>query len=162
MTNPARGNGFRSSRLIPAVEYLQSQRARTMMMMKLAEATADVDVYLVPANSGGSGGGRGRVGVPAPGVSGGSDPAGEAAAPNAPRRAASGRHFNMANLAGYSAVSVPNGFTDAMSPTAITFYARPFAETELLALTKAWQDSTGFHLKHPALDSAIQVQKSSL
>ena len=51
MTNPDRGNGFRSSRLIPAVEYLQGQRARAMMMAKLAEATADVDVYLVPANS---------------------------------------------------------------------------------------------------------------
>jgi Asp-tRNA(Asn)/Glu-tRNA(Gln) amidotransferase A subunit family amidase len=65
MTNVDRGNGFRSSRLIPAVEYLQSQRARTMMMMKLAEATAGVDVYLVPANSGGGGGaGRGRGAAP--------------------------------------------------------------------------------------------------
>ncbi len=162
MTNPTRANGFRSSRLIPAVEYLQSQRARTMMMMKLAEATADVDVYLVPANSGGGGGGRGRGDAPTPGVSGGSGPAGEAAPPNAPGRTATGRHFNMANSAGYPAVSVPNGFNDAMSPTAITFYARPFAETELLALTKAWQDSSGFHLKHPSLDGAIQVQKSSL
>jgi Asp-tRNA(Asn)/Glu-tRNA(Gln) amidotransferase A subunit family amidase len=33
MTNPTRAGGFRSGRLIPAVEYLQSQRARTMMMM---------------------------------------------------------------------------------------------------------------------------------
>ncbi len=49
LTNPGRGNGWRSARLIPAVEYLQAQRARSMMMMKLAEATADVDVYLAPA-----------------------------------------------------------------------------------------------------------------
>ena len=40
------GNGWRGARLIPAVEYLQGQRARSMMMAKLAEATADVDVYL--------------------------------------------------------------------------------------------------------------------
>ena len=40
MTNPGRAGGFRSSRAVPAVEYLQSQRARSMMMMKLAEATA--------------------------------------------------------------------------------------------------------------------------
>ncbi|MDR3703344.1 MAG: amidase, partial [Candidatus Sulfopaludibacter sp.] len=61
MTNPGRANSFRSSRVIPAVEYLQGQRARSMMMAKLAEATADVDVYLVPANQGGGGGaGRGR------------------------------------------------------------------------------------------------------
>ena len=60
LTSPGRANGFRSSHLVPAVEYLQSQRARSMMMMKLAEATADVDVYVVPTNSGGGGGGRGR------------------------------------------------------------------------------------------------------
>jgi Asp-tRNA(Asn)/Glu-tRNA(Gln) amidotransferase A subunit family amidase len=62
LTNPARANAFRTSRLIPAVEYLQAQRARAMMMTKLAAATADVDVYLVPANAGGGGGGRGGGG----------------------------------------------------------------------------------------------------
>ena len=36
MTNPPRAAGFRSSRLIPAVDYLQAQRTRTMMMMQLA------------------------------------------------------------------------------------------------------------------------------
>ena len=60
MTNPGRASSFRTSRLIPAVEYLQAQRARAMMMAKLAEATAEVDVYLVPANTGG-GGGRGAA-----------------------------------------------------------------------------------------------------
>ncbi|HEV2448219.1 MAG TPA: amidase, partial [Candidatus Sulfopaludibacter sp.] len=61
MTNPGRAAGFRSSRVVPAVEYLQSQRARSLMMMKLAEATAGVDVYLVPVQTGGGGGaGRGR------------------------------------------------------------------------------------------------------
>ena len=36
-------------------------------------------------------------------------------------------------------------------PTSITFFARPFAESELLAVVKAYQDATGFHLKHPTL-----------
>jgi hypothetical protein len=35
------------SRLIPAVDYLQSQRLRTMMMADLYEATKGVDCYLV-------------------------------------------------------------------------------------------------------------------
>jgi Asp-tRNA(Asn)/Glu-tRNA(Gln) amidotransferase A subunit family amidase len=152
MTSPDRANGFRSARLIPAVEYLQSQRARTMMMMKLAEATADVDVYLVPANSGGAtaaaAGAPGRSGVGAP--------------PNAVPQTVTRRHFSMANSAGYPATSVPNGFTDIGTPTAITFYARPFGETGLLALTKAYQDATGFHLKHPSLDGSVQAQKSAL
>ncbi len=160
MTTPSRANGFRSSRLIPAVEYLQAQRARTMMMMKLAEATAGVDVYLVPANSGG---GRGAAG--GAGTGGGTAAGGEAAAAagfaNAARRTAVGRHFGMANSAGYPAISVPNGFTDAGTPTALTFYARPFGEAGLLAVAKAYQDASGFHLKHPNLDGTDAVTKMS-
>jgi Asp-tRNA(Asn)/Glu-tRNA(Gln) amidotransferase A subunit family amidase len=143
MTNPDRVNGFKSSRLIPAVEYLQSQRARTMLMMKLAEATADVDVYLVPANAGG--------GPPVPNV-----------VSAIPRTNAVRRHFAMANTAGYPATSVPNGFTEKGSPTAITFYARPFGETGLLALTKAYQDASGFHLKRPDLEHGAAVPSSAL
>jgi Asp-tRNA(Asn)/Glu-tRNA(Gln) amidotransferase A subunit family amidase len=165
LTSPGRANGFRSSHLVPAVEYLQSQRARSMMMMKLAEATADVDVYLVPANSGGGGGGRGRGA--AAGATPGATPdaaagatATDGAAPAGGRgRGAGGggnrsvvqRHFTLANLACYPAINTPNGFTEAGTPTNITFYARPFGEAELLAVAKAYQDASGFHLKHPDL-----------
>jgi len=141
LTNPGRANGFRSSRVVPAVEYLQSQRARMMMMMKLAEATADIDVYLVPANAGG--GGR----PPGSRPPGAAPPAG----PGQQRRTIVNRHFTMANLAGYPAVNVVNGFTDAGTPTNITIYARPFCDGEVLALAKAYQDATGFHQKHPQL-----------
>jgi Asp-tRNA(Asn)/Glu-tRNA(Gln) amidotransferase A subunit family amidase len=58
----------------------------------------------------------------------------------------------MANIAGYPATSVPHGFLDSGSPTALTFYGQPFKEMEILALAKAWQDASGFHLKHPNLD----------
>jgi Asp-tRNA(Asn)/Glu-tRNA(Gln) amidotransferase A subunit family amidase len=150
MTNPGRAAGFRSSRVVPAVEYLQSQRARSMMMAKLAEATADVDVYLVPVNMGG-GAGRGRGGAtPTDGGGRGTD-GGRGRGGNPQRRSILGRHFNMANLACYPALNVVNGFTDAGTPTSITFYARPFGEAQLLALGRAYQDATGFHLKHPAV-----------
>jgi Asp-tRNA(Asn)/Glu-tRNA(Gln) amidotransferase A subunit family amidase len=161
LTNPTRANSFRSSRLIPAVEYLQAQRARAMMMAKLVEATADVDVYLVPANAGGGGGGRA-------GARGGRGPGGGVAAglppatpPAAVRQNALGRHFNMANLAGYPALSVPHGFPESGSPSAITLYGQPFKETEILALAKAYQDASGHHLKHPNLDGALTVGKGS-
>src|SRR3954463_10537328 len=52
----ARNGGRPNGRLIPAVEYLRSQRIRMMMMMKLAEATANVDVYVVAANPARDGG----------------------------------------------------------------------------------------------------------
>ena len=139
MTNPGRATGFRSARLIPAVEYLQSQRVRTMMMMKLADATSDVDVYLVPANNGGGGGG-GRGGAPAAG------------GPPRPRGIVQ-RHFAMANAACYPAINVVHGFTAAGTPGAFTFYARPYGEAELLSVAKAYQDASGFHLKHPKLSA---------
>jgi Asp-tRNA(Asn)/Glu-tRNA(Gln) amidotransferase A subunit family amidase len=165
LTNPGRGNGWRGARLIPAVEYLQAQRARSMMMMKLAEATADVDVYLVPAGGGGGGGrgagGRGRGaattdaavtadGAAAP-AAGGRGRGGGGGAGNALRRSPMQRHSNMANLACYPALAIPNGFYENGSPSTVTFMARPFGEAELIAVAKAYQDAAGFHLKHPAL-----------
>jgi len=165
MTNPGRANGFRSSRLVPAVEYLQSQRARTMMMMKLAEATAGIDVYLVPANSGGGGPrppATATDGAARPtGSDGGRPPAAtDGAPPRTPgggfggqRRSIVSRHFNMANLAGYPAVNVVNGFTDKNTPTNITIYARPFLDGEVLAVAKAYQDAAGFYKKRPPLFS---------
>ena len=58
----------------------------------------------------------------------------------------------MANLACYPAINVPNGFSEAGTPTNVTFFARPFREHELLALAKAYQDAAGFHLREPNLD----------
>jgi Asp-tRNA(Asn)/Glu-tRNA(Gln) amidotransferase A subunit family amidase len=147
LTNLGRANGWKGARTLPAVDYLQAQRIRMMMMMKLAEATAHVDVYLGPGNGGatpGAGGGRGggRGGATAEG--------------NAPSRQTAGqRHSSMANLAAYPAVAVPNGFNPAGHPTSITFFARPFGESELLAVVKAYQDASGFHLEHPMLDGRV-------
>ena len=47
------------------------------------------------------------------------------------------------------ALNVPNGFTAAGAPTNVTFFARPFGETELLALAKAYQDVAKHHLVKP-------------
>ena len=46
----------------------------------------------------------------------------------------------MANSACYPALSVPNGFNENGTPTAITFFGRPFGEAELLVVAKAYQD----------------------
>jgi Asp-tRNA(Asn)/Glu-tRNA(Gln) amidotransferase A subunit family amidase len=168
-----------TARLVPAVEYLQSQRLRMMMMTELAAATADVDVYVVASNAGGGGGGRGRGADPAdPSEPTAAAAAGAAGAGAAGAAGAAGgrgergggergggrgrgtgeparppgpaqRHSTMANLACYPAINVPNGFTAAGTPTNVTFFARPFGEMELLALAKAYQDAAGHHLKKP-------------
>jgi Asp-tRNA(Asn)/Glu-tRNA(Gln) amidotransferase A subunit family amidase len=143
MTNPSRAAGMRAARLVPAVEYLQSQRARAMMMAKLAEATAEVDVYLAPADRSVTGADPDK-----PGASAGAE-GGAARGPQGPTI----RHFNMANLACYPALALPNGFTDAGTPGAMIVYGRPFTESKILALAKAYQDASGFHLKQPNLDA---------
>jgi len=109
-------------------------------MMKLADATAHVDAYIVASNNNGVGvGGRGGRGATD------GTPAAEPQRPQTPTQ----RHSNMANLACYPAINVPNGFSETGSPTNMTIFAQPFREMEILALAKAYQDAAGFHLKRP-------------
>ncbi|MBU2494340.1 MAG: amidase [Bacteroidetes bacterium] len=44
-------NVFRASRFIPAVEYINANRIRTLLIQKMAEILKDVDVYLAPSFS---------------------------------------------------------------------------------------------------------------
>ena len=156
MTSQTRSVGFRASRLVPAVEYLQSQRARMMMMMELAKATQNVDVFLIPRGGGGGGGGRGAgeedaTAAAAGGGAGGRGAAGGRGGGGGGNNAGPVNPSQQCNFATYPAVAVPNGFTEQGTPTSITFFARPFGETELLAVAKAYQDASGHHLKHPTI-----------
>lgn len=45
-------NLFRMSRLIPAVEYVQAQRVRTLAMQAMVESLANVDVFVTPSFGG--------------------------------------------------------------------------------------------------------------
>lgn len=45
-------NVFRQSRLIPAVEYIQANRVRTLAMQAMEEIMSQVDVYVVPSFGG--------------------------------------------------------------------------------------------------------------
>ncbi len=42
-------NTFRQARLIPAVEYIQANRLRTLLMQKMAEQMKDIDVFVTPS-----------------------------------------------------------------------------------------------------------------
>lgn len=46
-------NSFRTSRMIPAVEYLQANRVRTMLMQSVHAALEGVDVFITPSFGGG-------------------------------------------------------------------------------------------------------------
>jgi Asp-tRNA(Asn)/Glu-tRNA(Gln) amidotransferase A subunit family amidase len=44
-------NTFRTARVIPAVEYIRAQRARTLLVQKFEHFMADWDVVVIPPNS---------------------------------------------------------------------------------------------------------------
>jgi len=45
------------------------------------------------------------------------------------------------------------------TPVSLTFLGNLFGEANLLAVAKAYQDATDFHLKHPDLNAALQAMK---
>jgi Asp-tRNA(Asn)/Glu-tRNA(Gln) amidotransferase A subunit family amidase len=124
-------NSFRVSRFIPAVEYIQASRARMLAMEQVAKVFEQVDVIVAPTNS---------------------------------------TQLLVTNLTGHPAVIVPNGLRgdDAPKPTvregelqpggpgtpvSLTFLGNLYGEAKMLALARAYQDATGFHLKHPRLEA---------
>ncbi|MFZ2146858.1 MAG: amidase family protein [Sedimentisphaerales bacterium] len=106
-------NRFREARLVPAVEYIQANRLRTLVMKAMHELMSDIDVYVAPSWV--------------------------------------GDNLLLTNLTGHPAVVLPNGFNKKQEPTSITFTGKLYGESEVLAVAKAYQDATGFHLKHPVL-----------
>lgn len=113
-------NSFREARFIPAVEYVNANRARTLAMQQMAEVFKKVDLFVSPTN---------------------------------------GAQLLITNLTGHPAAIVPNGFRDNGTPVSVTFVGNLFGEAKMLAVAKAYQDATGFHLKHPELKAAPAEQE---
>ncbi len=105
-------NVFRTARFIPAVEYIQANRLRSLLISEMDRWFEKIDLYVAPPF---------------------------------------GNNLLLSNLTGHPAVVIPNGFTDKGTPVSITFTGRLFDEALILAVAAAYQEKTGFHLKHPAL-----------
>src|SRR6266404_3816985 len=124
-------NTFRSARFIPAVEYIQASRARRLAMGEVAKVFDMVDIVVAPTGS---------------------------------------EQLVITNLTGHPALILPNGFRGDDSPkppvedkgeddniggpgtpVSLTFLGNLYREAELLAFARAYQDASGFHLKHPKL-----------
>jgi len=103
-------NFVRSGRFVPAVEYLQANRIRTMLMERLDQIFRDVDVFMAPS-----------FGV-----------------------------MPATNLTGHPCVVMPNGMSDEGIPSSISLIGNLFGEAELCTVARAWQQATGWHLRHPA------------
>jgi Asp-tRNA(Asn)/Glu-tRNA(Gln) amidotransferase A subunit family amidase len=108
-------NSFRTSRFIPAVDYVNANRVRTIAIQKWDDLMRTVDVIVTPTG------------------------------------AANLSQLVATNLTGHPAVILPNGFRDDGTPISLTFLGGLFEEAKLLAVAKAYQDATGFHLRHPVV-----------
>ena len=66
------------------------------------------------------------------------------------------------NLTGHPTVVLPNGIRKtkggAETPTALTFTGRLYGETELLAVSHAYQQAVGQHLKRPPLEKTVPAK----
>jgi Asp-tRNA(Asn)/Glu-tRNA(Gln) amidotransferase A subunit family amidase len=73
----------------------------------------------------------------------------------------SGPQLAITNLTGHPACIVPNGFRASDgTPTSITFLGKLCGEEKLCVLARAYQNKTGFHLRHPDLDKELAALKS--
>lgn len=69
----------------------------------------------------------------------------------------SGPQLAITNLTGHPACIVPNGFRASDgTPTSITFLGKLCGEEKLCLLARAYQEKSGFHLKHPDLDAELK------
>jgi Asp-tRNA(Asn)/Glu-tRNA(Gln) amidotransferase A subunit family amidase len=104
---------FRQARFVPAIEYIQANRVRTLLMHAVHDSLRDVDVVVTPTFG--------------------------------------GNQLLITNLTGHPAIVLPNGFRENGTPTSISFIGRLFGEGALLAVAKAYQDATDWHLRRPPL-----------
>src|SRR5437868_5662264 len=108
-------NSFRTSRFIPAVDYVNANRLRSIAIQKWDDLMKTVDVIVTPTG------------------------------------AANLSQLVATNLTGHPAVIIPNGFRDDGTPVSLTFLGGLFEEAKVLAVASAYQNATGFHLKHPVV-----------
>jgi Asp-tRNA(Asn)/Glu-tRNA(Gln) amidotransferase A subunit family amidase len=109
-------------RLYPAPDYVNANRARMLLMQEMDKLMANVDVYLLPYDY----------------------------ADYTPNPVAD-RSTGITNLTGHPSITLPHGFDEKGHPTGLTFIGKLFGEAQMLAVAKAYQDATGWHLKHPKL-----------
>ena len=114
-------HAFRSARFVPAVEFVQSSRARTLLLRRMAEVMAGVDVFVAPAFGGGALRITNLSGHPCVCLPNAFHPLDDA--PDSPRR----------------------------QPGSITLLGGLYNDAAVLALAHAYQQATAFHRQRPPI-----------
>lgn len=127
-------NAFRTARFIPAVEYIQANRARMLLMEAVAKAFEGFDVIVAPTN-----GAQlvvtnltGHPAVILPNGFRGDD------APPA-----------IKNDKG----EIEGDYGGPGTPVSLTFLGQLYGEQKMLAFARAYQQANEFHTQHPKLPS---------
>nr|HEV7954158.1 hypothetical protein [Candidatus Acidoferrales bacterium] len=122
-------NRFRTARFIPAVEYVQANRARMLLIEAMGKLFENLDLIVMPTNG---------AQVTVTNLTG--HPA--VILPNGFRSAETPMPNN----------NNPNAGGGPGTPVSLTFLGNLYSDAKLLAFARAYQDATTFHLKHPNLD----------
>jgi Asp-tRNA(Asn)/Glu-tRNA(Gln) amidotransferase A subunit family amidase len=120
-------NIFRTARFMPAVEYIQANRARMLMIEAMNTFFKDLDVVVAPTN-GSQLTITNLTGHPS------------VILPNGFRGEDAQKPVNENQGGGPG------------TPVSLTFLGNLYGDAKVLALAKAYQDATDFHKKHPVLD----------
>ncbi|HEV2010203.1 MAG TPA: amidase [Candidatus Limnocylindria bacterium] len=136
--------GLKHGSEIPARDYLQAQRLRTILIERFRALFEDVDVIVGP----------GRAST-APSIDAQLDgwPPGAGSLTTTPKADAPGPGntalIPAGNLAGLPAIFFPCGFGTDGLPVGLQMVGPPFSEALLVAIVSAYQRETGHHLKRP-------------
>jgi aspartyl-tRNA(Asn)/glutamyl-tRNA(Gln) amidotransferase subunit A len=124
--------------MIAATDYIKALRVRQRIKEGWRDAFQSIDALVAPS-------------VPAVAVAAGqksftwADGTEEALINAYVRLSAPG------NITGLPAISVPCGFTNAGLPAGLQILGKPFAEPMVLRVAEAYERSTAWHERHPAL-----------
>ena len=122
---------------IPAHEYIATVRAWEELRTRTVAALDGIDGLLCPT-------------VMIPPV-----PVADALATTdtyAERNLQALRNTSVGNILGLCGLSVPCGFTGRGLPVGLMIYGKPFEEDRVLRIGHAFQQTTDWHRRHPALD----------
>jgi len=123
-------NTFRAARFIPAVEYIQANRARMLAIDAMAKLFANIDVIVAPTNSS------------------------QLVVTNLTGHPALILPNGFRGSDAPPARMLPSGEAEAGgpgTPVSLTFLGNLYGEAKMMTLAKAYQDATTFHRQHPKL-----------
>lgn len=124
--------------MLPAAGYMRAQRARSVVKREMEELLERFDLLLAPASN--------APAQPVESATGGPGGSYRGAADMARRRLTS-----PASLAGLPALSVPCGFTRSGLPVGLQLIGRPFGESTLFRVGRAYERATEWRHMRPGL-----------